>query len=133
MRFDAFAELADVLVDVLQLGDLHHLIDRLLDGGPGVIGDLAGVDDLAVERQMGDEIERGLFGVDVDVIVDLIGHFRHFGAGGDPLAADQQLGAIDIDDFIDPRRSAAEKALHDRADQRLVRRGQAHIARFRRR
>ena len=106
------------------------LVDRLFDGRPGVIGDLAGVDDLAVERQMGDEIERGLSRVDMDVIIDLIGHFGHFGAGGDRPVADQELGAIDIDDFVDPRRGSAEKALDDRADKRLVGRRQRILAGF---
>ncbi len=120
MRFDAFAQVVDVLVDVLQLGDLHDLVDRLLDRRPGIVGDFPCVDDMTVERQMGDEVERGFLGVDMDVIVDLIGDFGHLGAGRDALVAHQQLGAIDVDDLIDPRRGAAEKALDDRADQRLV-------------
>ena len=76
--------------------------------------------DMAVERQMGDEFERGFSRVDMDVIVHLIGHFGHFRAGGDALLADQQLGAVDVDDLVDPGRGAAEEALDDGADQRLV-------------
>ena len=41
MALDGFADFIDALVDVLHLGHLDDLIDGLLDGGAGVVGDLA--------------------------------------------------------------------------------------------
>ena len=96
--------------------------------GPGVVGHFLGVDDVAVEGQVGDQVERGLLGVDVDVIVHLVGHLGHLFAGGDALAAHQQLGAVDVDDLVDPGRVAAEEALGDGADDRLVGRGERVLA-----
>jgi hypothetical protein len=98
------------------------------DRRTGIVGHFLGVDDVAVEGQVGDEIERGLLGVDVNVVVNLVSHLGHLFAGGDSLAAHQQLGAVDVDDFVDPRRVAAEEALRDGADQRLVGRGKRVLA-----
>ncbi len=120
MALHQVADLADVRVDILHLGDLDDLVDRLLDGRPGVVGHFLGVDQVAVERQVGDQVERRFLAVDVDVVVDLVGHLGHLGAGGDALVADQQLGAVDVDDLEHPRRGAAEEALGDRAQDRLV-------------
>ncbi len=117
-----------MLVDVFHLGDLDDLVDRLLDGRTGVVGHFLGVDEVAVEGQVGDEVERGFLGVDVDVVVHLVGHLGHLFAGGDAFAADEQLGAVDVDDFEDPWRVAAEEALRDGAEQRLVGRGEGVLA-----
>ena len=113
MGFDALAQFVDVSIDVFELGDLNNLIDRLLDRWPRVIRELSSIDGLAGERHMSDQIERRFLAVDMDVIVDLIGHFRHLGASRDTLIADEQFGAVDINHFVDPRRTAAKKTLHD--------------------
>jgi hypothetical protein len=57
----------------------------------------------------------------MDVVVGLVGHLGHLGACRDAGVADQQLGAVDVDDLVDPGRRAAEEALDDGADDRLVR------------
>ncbi len=91
VSFDALANLEDALVDLLHARDLDDLVDGLLDGGAGVVGDLGGIDDIAIEREMSDELEGGFASIDVDVVIDLVSHLGHLGAGGDALAADEEF------------------------------------------
>ncbi len=124
MGLHVFPDVEDMLVDLFHLGDLDHLVDGLFDGGARVVGDLPCVDGVAVERQVRDEVEGRRLRVDVDVIVDLVGHLGHLGAGRDALAADQQFRPVDVDDLVDPGRRPSEEALDHRAEQRLVGRDQ---------
>ena len=79
-----------MLVNFFQSGDLHDL-DRLLDDGTGKGRDLRRVDDDAADGHVGDQFQRGVGGIGVDVLVHLIGHLGHLKAGGDSFASHQVL------------------------------------------
>jgi len=91
MVLHQLAHFLDVLIDVFHLGDLYDLIYGLFDRRPCVVGNLLGIDEVAVEGQVSDEVERGLLGVDMNVVVHLVGHLGHLFAGRNSLAAHQQL------------------------------------------
>src|ERR1700733_15173570 len=79
---------------------------------------------------MRNQLERCVLGVDVDVVIHLVGHFGDLLAGGYSLAADQQLGSVDVNDLINPRRGAAEEPLSNRTQERFVGSGESILPRL---
>src|SRR6202789_1183401 len=79
---------------------------------------------------MRNQLERCILGIDVDVVIHLVGHFGHLLAGGYSLAADQQLGSIDVNDLINPWRGAAEESLSNRTKNRFVGSGEGVLPRL---
>src|ERR1700751_2634934 len=79
---------------------------------------------------MSDQVECCVLGVDVDVVIHLVGHFGHLLAGGHPLAADQQLGSVDVNALVNPGRGAAKEPLSNRTEEGFVGSGKGVLARL---
>src|SRR5580698_2573265 len=79
---------------------------------------------------MRNQLERCILGVHVNVVIHLVGHLGHLLAGRHSLAADEQLGSVDINHFINPRGGAAEESLSDRTEERFVGSGEGILSRL---
>src|SRR6516162_41147 len=116
------ADLVDLFVDALERGHLHDLIDRLLDHRCGVFVDLLGGDRVLDDRHVGHQRHRVVLGRDVEVVIHLVAHLRHFRGQGQPAGFHDHLGAVDVQRFILPRALTAKEGLSERTEDWPVRR-----------
>ena len=92
---DQLGDLVDLLVDLLQRGELDDLVDGLLHHGPGVVVDVLHGDGVSVGRHMLHQQERMVRVGAVDVVVDVVLHLAILAAQADTLGGDYQLAPID--------------------------------------
>jgi len=121
MAVQDLADLVDLFVNPLERGHLNDLIDRLLDHRCRVFVDLLGGDQLLGNRHMGDERHRVVLGRDMEIIIHLVAHLRHFRGQGQPAGLHDHLCAVDIQRFVLPRALAAKEGLRERTEDWPVR------------
>jgi hypothetical protein len=114
------ADLVDLLVDALERGHLHDLVDRLLDDRRRIVVDLLGGDRVLADRHVGDQRHRIFLAGNVEVIIDLVAHFGHFRGQREAGRFDDHLRAVDVERFVLPRALTAEEGLGERAEDRPV-------------